>query len=140
MNGQPCDWLDDMSPEQYAKAATEHAYQVATFMWASQNVERFPVLKWLYAIPNGGERNIIVAGRLRAEGVKSGVSDICLPCARLGYNGLYIELKKMTGKESPAQKEFGAFLTQEGYLYRCCYGWIEAAETLEWYLTPAQTP
>lgn len=126
-----------MKPEDLAKPNTEHAHQVAVFCWSSQNVERFPSLKWLYAIPNGGERNIIVAGRLRAEGVKSGVSDICLPAARRGYFGLYVELKKPGGKESKEQKEFGAFLKTENYLYRCCTDWKQAVETLEWYLTTA---
>lgn len=124
-----------MSPEDYAKAGTEHSHQVALFMWSSQNLDKYPVLKWMYAIPNGGERNIAVAGRLKAEGVKSGVSDVCLPVSRLGWYGLYIEMKKPGGKESDKQKEFGAFLNEQGYYYLCCDHWEMARDVLVWYLS-----
>ena len=44
-----------------------------------------------WAVPNGGRRNISVARKLKAEGVKSGIPDITLI-----YNGKYygIEVKK----------------------------------------------
>jgi len=44
-----------------------------------------------WAVPNGGRRNITVAKKLKAEGVKSGIPDITLI-----YNGKYygIEVKK----------------------------------------------
>lgn len=126
-----------ITPEILARPGTEHSHQCAVFCWASLNTTRFPVLKWMFAIPNGGERNIIVAASMKAEGVKKGVSDICLPVPMCGYHGLFIEMKKLTGgKESKEQIEFGAFLTEQGYLYRCCYGWEQAVETLEWYLAP----
>lgn len=124
-----------MTPEQLAKPGTEHAHQVAFFCWAASKLEAYPCLKWMYAVPNGGDRNPIVAARLKAEGVKSGVSDICLPFGRQGYSGAYIEMKKPGGKESANQKEFGAFLATENYLYRCCLSWEEAANTVAWYLT-----
>jgi len=31
-----------------------------------------------FAIPNGGKRNLITAKKLKAEGVKAGVPDICI--------------------------------------------------------------
>src|SRR5687768_14032002 len=99
-----------MDPAKYAEAGTEHAHQVAVFIWCSKHLKNFPMLQWLYAIPNGGERNKAVAARLKAEGVKSGVSDLCLPYRAKGYGGLYIEMKKPGGKESTEQKEFGAFV------------------------------
>lgn len=131
-----------MSPEQLAAPNTEHAHQTALFCWANRQLETWPVLKWFYAIPNGGERNAAVAGRLKAEGVKSGVSDTCLPVSRKGYHGLYIEMKKPGAgkKESANQKEFGAFLADQGYLYRCCDHWETARDTLIWYLTEVECP
>lgn len=123
-----------MSPEKYAEIGTEHAHQVALFMKVSKYLDKYHELKWLYAIPNGGERNVAVAGRLKAEGVKSGVSDLCLPVARCGHHGLYIEMKKPGGKESDKQKEFGAFLKEHGYFYCCCYHWEEAWKTISWYM------
>jgi hypothetical protein len=123
-----------VNPEDYAKKDTEHAHQVALFMWAATVQLSHPCLRWMYAVPNGGDRNPIVAARLKAEGVKSGVSDICLPFAARGYHGFYIEMKKPGGKESPTQKEFGAYLAPQNYLYRMCDHWHIARDSLLWYL------
>lgn len=46
-----------------------------------------------FAIPNGGKRNVIVAQKMKAEGVRAGIPDLCLPVMRGGYGGMYIELK-----------------------------------------------
>ena len=124
-----------MTPEQLAKPGTEHAHQVALFCWLASQLAAYPEVKWVYAIPNGGERNPIVAARLKAEGVKSGVSDICLPFSRQGYFGFYIEMKKPKGKESPTQIEFGAFLKSQNYLYTMCDDWEKARDCITWYLT-----
>lgn len=126
-----------MKPEDIAKANTEHAHQCALFCWASQ----FPELKYMFAIPNGGERNPIVAARLKAEGVKSGVSDIMLPLARGKFHGLFIELKKpagsasQAGKESTAQIAFGNYLSSQNYAYTCSVGWEAARDVLINYLS-----
>jgi hypothetical protein len=124
-----------MTPEQLAQCGTEHGHQSALFCWAAQNQDRFPELKWMYAIPNGGERNVAVAAKLRAEGVRAGVSDVCLPIARGPFHGFYIEMKKPGGKESDKQKEFGAFLVEQGYHYECCDHWEIARDMIEWYMS-----
>jgi hypothetical protein len=49
---------------------SEHDQQVALFTWANQNLDRYPVLRWMFAVPNGGHRHPAVAGKLKAEGVK----------------------------------------------------------------------
>ena len=123
-----------MKPEQLCKAGTEHGHQMALFCWATRHYEAYPQLKWMYAIPNGGERNIIVAAALKAEGVKSGVSDVCLPFAYMGYHGFYIEMKKPGGKESKEQKDFGKFLTDQRYLYMCCDTWEKARDAIIEYM------
>lgn len=129
-----------MSPEQIAAAGTEHSHQAALFCWAAQNSDKYPELKWMYAIPNGGQRDMVTASRLKAEGVKSGVSDVCLPVARdseMGrYHGLYIEMKKPGGRESQNQKDFGAFLAKQGYFYTMCDHWEEARDTIIAYFDP----
>lgn len=125
-----------MKPEDYCKSGTEHAHQTALYMWASQNMHRFPELRWYFSIPNGGQRDKVTAARLKAEGVKSGVSDTMLPVARKGHHGLFIEMKKpgeLKG-ESDKQKEFGAFLAEQGYYYTVCDHWEKARDTIEWYM------
>ena len=83
------------TPESLAKAGSEHAEQTALFCWAALPEVRaeYPVLELMFAIPNGGERNKIVAGNLKAEGVKAGVLDIFLPVPSKGWHGLFIEMK-----------------------------------------------
>ena len=123
-----------MTPEQLAAPGTEHAHQTALFCWIAIQIPKYPELRWAYATPNGGKRDPITAARLKAEGVKSGISDICLPIGRKGYSGFYIEMKKPGGKESPTQKEFGAFVGTQNYLYKCCMSWEDAATAIEWYM------
>jgi hypothetical protein len=99
-------------------------------------------LRWYHAIPNGGtrggdKRSAMIAGaNMKAEGAKAGVSDTCLPVARRGYHGFYIQMKapgKLKG-ESAEQKDFGAWLTSEGYLYAVFDSWAKAMRAIMWYL------
>ena len=132
-----------LDPANYAKAGTEHAHQVALFMWASSpDVKaRFPKLALMFAIPNGGERNKIVATRLKAEGVKSGVPDVCLPVARHGVHGLFIEMKRpksegmAKGRASDTQSEWVTKLRAEGYGACVCEGWDKARDVIISYLS-----
>lgn len=119
------------------KGGSEHGQQMAVFQWAAFNRERYPVLRWLYAIPNGGGRSAAQGAALKAEGVKSGVSDLCLPVARGKYHGLYIEMKKEHGVPSDVsqlQKEFIAFIEGQGYCAGVAFGWSKAVVILEQYL------
>lgn len=93
-----------------------------------------PALRMLYAVPNGGDRNKAVAGKMKAEGVKSGVPDYCLPVARGGFHGLYIELKSLTGYASAEQKNWIEALRTEGYRAEVCRGWEQAWAVLREYL------
>lgn len=123
-----------MTPEQIAKPNTEHSHQAALFCWCALNVDIYPELKWFHAIPNGGFRDKITASRLKAEGVKSGVSDCFLPVKRSSWSGLYIEMKKPGGKEKPEQKEFGLFVLTQGFGYVCCDSWEKARNIILDYL------
>ena len=61
--------------------------------------------------------------------------DLCLPVARQGCHGLYIELKAIRGgRLSPEQVEWLDALTRQGYMAACCKGWEEAAEMIVGYL------
>jgi hypothetical protein len=96
--------------------------------------EAYPVLKLLYAVPNGRDRNLRVAQKLKAEGVLAGVADLCLPAARRGYHGLYIEMKSEEGVATKEQKEFLRGVSGEGYCAVIAHGVDEAKAMLEWYL------
>lgn len=126
------------TPEQIAKSGTEHAEQTALFAWVA--TRGIPELKWLHAIPNGGERNQAVAANMKAEGVRTGVWDIFLPVPSRRYAGLYIEMKRdgrqreKNGGLSDAQVEFGTFVKAHGYACAVCYSWKQAAQALQDYL------
>jgi hypothetical protein len=87
--------------------------------------EQIRVATWLakkrivfYHIPNGGYRRFEEAVKLKNMGVAAGVPDICIPIARKGYHGLYIELKRESGgKLSEAQRYWGEVLMAEGYAW-----------------------
>ena len=116
-------------------APTESAEQQCLFRWAAYQSGRFPELDLLYHVPNGGSRKKAEAGRFRAEGVKAGVPDLCLPVARGGFHGLYIELKRQRGgRASDNQVEWLDALSKQGYQVALCRGWETAAETILKYL------
>lgn len=113
---------------------SEHDQQVALFNWAAYSRNRWPELDLLFAIPNGGLRNVRVAGKLKAEGVKSGVPDLFLPVSRRQYHGLFIELKFGKNKPSPQQNAWLDRLAGQGYCALAACGWEQAATILENYL------
>jgi len=134
-----------ITPEMLAASGSEDAEQMALFCWAALNVAKYPPLKWLHSIPNGGQRHIAEATKLIATGVKSGVWDIFLPLPIQThwadqYAGLYIEMKKAdkrtkkNGGLSDEQLEFGAYAERVGYYCAVCYSWKEARNTLINYL------
>lgn len=105
----------------------EHKEQVAVIKFC-QGVDG---LNKIFAIPNGGARNIVTAVNLKKEGVKKGVPDLFLPLPKGKYHGLFIEMKKVNGGVvSKDQKERLAELNEDGYKAVVCNGAIEAIDVL----------
>lgn len=117
----------------------EDTEQMAVIAWASWEVVRFPELKLLFHVPNGGKRNAKEAARFKAMGVKPGVPDLCLPVPMNGFAGLYIEMKYDKNKPTDHQKEWIKALKEQGYKVVVCYGAQEATQELESYLQGART-
>lgn len=113
---------------------SESEEQQFLFQWATMMSRRLPELNLLFHIPNGGARSKATAGKLKAEGVKTGVPDMFLPVARGEYHGLFIELKIKPNKTTENQDVWIAELKKQGYKVEVCYGWKEASVTLEKYL------
>lgn len=117
---------------------TEEQEQAAVFEWATIMAYQMPELRLLFHVPNGAYRPIATAAKLKAAGVKAGVPDLCLPVARSGYHGLYIELKrKKNGRVSDAQSSWIDELRHQGYRAEICHGADEACDVLMSYLTEA---
>lgn len=158
-----------MTPDQLAKSGTEHSQQRALFAFvavaarhgfplawewadsgnakvferspfASTRIEAHPALGRLYAIPNGGYRDKITAGKLKAEGVKRGVPDVFLPMTCQKYAGLYVELKRpktdtqRAGTTSAEQDDWIGYLRSVGYAVAVAFNWREAAKQIEQYV------
>jgi VRR-NUC domain len=112
----------------------EHAEQVRVIGWARLVERDVPALALLFSIPNGGKRSKAVAGKLKAEGVKAGVSDLFLPFAARGYHGIFIEQKTKEGRLSETQMDFLEDVSQQGYCAAVGYGADRTIEILEWYV------
>lgn len=117
----------------------EDTEQMGVIDWANWNTGRFPELKLLFHVPNGGKRNAAEAARFKAMGVKAGVPDLCLPVPRGGYAGLYIEMKYGKNKTTEKQEEWIHSLIEQGYLVKVCWGGQEATAALEEYLQQGRT-
>jgi hypothetical protein len=151
------------------KTHSEDAHQTALFMWANK-AELYGIncaddpksyysqehcfafhpnpvheLRVMFAIPNGGLRNMATAARLKATGTKSGIPDVMLAAARGGYHGLFIELKrpdavgpngKKQRKGAVSNRQISATneLRVQGYCVAHCIGWENAVQALKVYL------
>lgn len=121
-----------VTPEQLA-GESEHSQQVALFAWAAMNVGKHPALAYMFAIPNGGLRDVRTATNLKAEGVKAGVPDIFLPWV-IQYAGLFIEMKVGKNKPTKEQTNFIDYAMSAGYYCDVCYSWEEARDKIVNYL------
>lgn len=114
---------------------SESVEQQRLFQWAAMQSGAMPELELLYHVPNEGKRSRATGARLKAEGMRPGVPDICLPVARGGKHGLYIELKKRKGgRLTPAQRQWLEKLKGQGYRAEACHGWEAAARVIKEYL------
>ena len=129
----------------------EHILQKSCVTWFRL---QYPVYKsLLFAIPNGGDRNRVVAAKLKAEGVLAGVPDLFLavPVNHKGtpgeYHligleeavdhttpGLFIEMKTPGQYPRKHQKEVIEQLRNQGYQVEICRSLDEFIDIVNRYL------
>ncbi len=116
----------------------EDDHQKNLITWARMaRVNSVRIGDYLFAIPNGGKRNVKEAARLKAQGVKAGVSDLFLPVPASNRAGLWIEMKVPKPNKSSvseSQREWQERMNSAGYMAVVAYGWIAARETIKTYL------
>jgi len=118
---------------QQNRKRNEATEQEALMQWCSWQQSKYPELALIYHIPNGGSRNALEAANLKRQGVKAGVPDLCLPVARGGFHGLYIEMKYGKNKTTENQKKWLKALQEQGYCTIVCYGAEEAKQVISRY-------
>lgn len=135
-----------ITPERLAESGSESGHQKALFQWAALEIKNHPQLKWMFAIPNGFFASSGQKNKMKAEGLRDGVPDICLPWPRYdklwdGYHhGLWIEMKReiyrnrTNGGCSEDQLNWHNYLKEVGYCVHVCYGWEEARDRILKYL------
>lgn len=126
-----------ITPEMLAHNGTEDNHQAALFCWAAlpETQAKYPEFeRLLFAIPNGGMRDKITAGKLKATGVKAGVHDIMLCVKRGAYPGLWVELKKIGGKAKKEQLEFMDAVRAQGFAACVVEGWEAAKHAITLYM------
>lgn len=152
-----------MTPDDLCKNGTEDGHQMALFLQAKLEEQKYPMLKWMFAIPNGGNRDARTGAKMKATGTKKGVWDIFLPVPIFipaeddngnkivgkgaFMHGLFIEMKRPGGKGrfagrlSKDQVQFQKHCQVMGYAEGVAYTWREAWMLIEGYLafcTPEQ--
>lgn len=120
----------------------EHEHQKALIQWAwrtrlpaASDVDAGAMLAWyLLAIPNGGARSVREGARLKAEGVKPGVSDLLLPLRRQGKAGFWLEMKAPKQRPTKSQREWLSRMDLAGYRSEWHDNWLDAACALADYV------
>ena len=111
----------------------EHHLQVACVQWFRL---QYPTMRHnLFAVPNGGRRDKVTGGKLKAEGALAGVSDLILLKQSKGYGALLIEMKTDKGKQSTGQQEWQKKIEQDGYKYVICRSLDEFMNEIKEYLS-----
>lgn len=114
-----------------------------------ETMEQEALVKWfklaypneiMFCIPNQlvrGERHAIAMAR---SGVVGGIPDLCIPVARKGCHGLFVELKRPQvfggpkGVVSAKQKAVIHYLISRDYAAIICWGWVDAMEQITEYM------
>lgn len=105
---------------------TEHDEQKAFVKWFRL---QYPAVR-IFAIPNGGDRHLKVAVKLKAEGVTSGVPDLFVPEWLL-----WVEMKRVKkGVLSANQKDWRDYLTGLNHNYIVGHGCYDAIAKVQEFL------
>jgi len=115
-----------MKAADYRRDGNEHLLQTFVLAhleaYARRNV-------YAFAIPNAARRSPMLAARMKAEGLRAGVADLCimLPGGRTGW----LELKNRKGRQSVAQLSFAAICERLDHDYAVVRSLDEAITVLK---------
>ena len=81
---------------------------------------------WIFAVPNGGFRNVVTAARMKLEGLSAGVPDLFIPSLHM-----FIEMKREGGKLSENQIKWIDYLSKQDYNCIVAYSFEDAKTKIE---------
>lgn len=85
--------------------------------------KKHPEFALIYSIPNEAKRSPMLADKMKRNGLKSGVPDLCLPIRSKDgkYGSLYLEMKRSSGGVvSQTQKDYHKLLQKYGNRIEVC--------------------
>lgn len=97
---------------------TEATLQALCVRWFRYQFPQYERL--LFAVPNGGSRNVLEASNLKKQGVLAGVSDLIFLKSSGSFSSLCIEMKVGKNGQTTHQKDFQKAVEQEGGKYIIC--------------------
>ena len=106
------------------KNPSEHQEQVTLINWFRLTYPKFI----MFSVPNGGNRDLIEAKRLKDEGLTAGIPDLCII---LNDKVVFVEMKTRTGKLNEAQKKIIPKIERLGHLVIIGHGFIDAKNKIE---------
>lgn len=111
---------------------TESNEQIAAMEWLRLQHPKIA----LHTMHIGNERKATYyAGYIMKQmGVLKGASDLFMAWPNGGYHGLFIEVKSMIGKPTPAQVAFIERMRSVGYKAEFCYGSEAVINTMKEYI------
>lgn len=122
------------SKKKHRPKSSEHFEQVAFFDYVRAKANQDLRYAAIFAVPNGGHRHKVVASKLKAEGVESGVPDIFVAVPNEQHAGLFIEMKFGRNKPTDNQKGWLKLLERMGYRTVVCWSADDAIGALEAHL------
>lgn len=114
----------------------EKKIQAKFIAWRNMHSREFPILRSIFAVPNGVWTFKSVAKSMISQGMTAGIPDIiCLaPSHDRRYHGLVIEFKNEKGEVSEEQEFFLGFFADLGYRGAILRTEWEAAQLVNDYL------
>ena len=89
----------------------------------------------VFHIPNEYDGGAFKGLCRRRQGVRKGVSDLCIPLPTKSHHGMFLELKRRYGaKATKEQIQWIDKMNALGYAAKICYGLDDAVEFIQGYL------
>ena len=107
-------------------------YEASKILWEWLTWKQLD--KFCFHVSNEGRRSLHTGARLKAIGLRAGVSDYFIGLPRGRFHGCFLELKVGKNKLTKAQYELFEHMATQDYYCAWATGFDEAKQTIETYL------